>query len=89
MALGKEEKEKIVQDFGQSSQDTGSAQVQIALLTKDIRQLTGHCQKNPKDFSSKRGLLKMVCQRRKFLRYLEQVDSTKYKEVIERLGLRK
>ena len=89
MALQKEEKQTIIRDFGQGSQDTGSAEVQVALLTTDIRQLTAHCQKHSKDFSSKRGLLKMVCRRRRFLRYLEKNDAEKYKSVIERLGLKK
>ena len=89
MALNREEKEKVIKDFAQSAQDTGSAEVQVALLTKTIKQLTEHCQKNSHDFSSKRGLLKMVCRRRRFLRYLEQNNKIKYKEVVKRLGLRK
>jgi small subunit ribosomal protein S15 len=89
MLLEKDEKNQIIKDFAQGPQDTGSVEVQIALLTKTIRQLTEHCQKNAKDFSSKRGLLKMVCRRRGFLRYLERNNVAKYKELIDRLGLRK
>ncbi len=89
MALQKEEKSKIISDFGQSVQDTGSSEVQIALLTKHIKDLTGHCQTNPKDFSSRRGLLKMVCQRKRLLRYLERTNEEKYKQLTDRLGLRR
>ncbi len=89
MVLQREEKTKIISDFGQNAQDTGSAEVQIALLTKHITDLTGHCQANPKDFSSRRGLLKMVCQRKRLLRYLEQTNEKKYKQLISKLGLRK
>ncbi len=89
MMLQKEDKQTIVRDFGQSPQDTGSIEVQVALLTSNIHLLTGHCQRHSKDFSSRRGLLKMVCRRRRFLRYLEKNDAAKYKSVIERLGLRK
>ncbi len=89
MALSKEEKNTIVKEFGKGLEDTGSTEVQVALLTKNIRMLTGHCKENPKDFSSKRGLLKMVCQRRSFLRYIQQKSEEKYKNIIKRLGLRK
>jgi small subunit ribosomal protein S15 len=89
MALSRAEKETIIKGFAVSSQDTGSSEVQIALLTEKIRQLTNHCQANPKDFSTKRGLLKLVCSRRRFLSYLEQKDAAKYREIIKRLGLRK
>ncbi len=89
MALSKEEKNTIVKEFGKGLEDTGSTEVQVALLTKNIRMLTDHCKENPKDFSSKRGLLKMVCQRRSSLRYLQQKSEEKYKNLIKRLGLRK
>jgi small subunit ribosomal protein S15 len=89
MALSKEVKQKLIKEFAIGPQDTGSAEVQIALLTEDIRQLTDHCKENHKDFSSKRGLLKKVCQRRRFLQYLERNDATKYRDVLKRLGLRK
>jgi len=89
MAITKELKDKIIKEFGINGQDTGSAEVQIALLTENIRQLTGHCQKNPHDYSTKRGLLKQVCRRRSFLSYLERKDAAKYRDMIQKLGLRK
>jgi len=89
MPMTKEEKQNIVNEFGKRSEDTGSSQVQVALLTKNIEKLTGHCQKNPKDFSTRRGLLKMVCARRSFLKYLQQTDTSKYKELLAKLGLRR
>lgn len=89
MALKQIEKEKIIKEFAQSPNDTGSTEVQIAILTKDIRELTGHCKEHPHDFSSNRGLLKMVCQRKKLLKYLERQGVQKYKIIIEKLGLRK
>ena len=89
MALTKEERLNIFGEFGKNAQDTGSSQVQVALLTKDIVRLTEHCQKNPKDFSTRRGLLKKVCNRRSLLTYLQKTDVNKYKEVVAKLGLRK
>lgn len=89
MPMTKEEKQNIISEFGKSSQDTGSSQVQIAILSKNISKLTEHCQQNPKDFSTRRGLLKMVCARRGFLQYLQKTDEGKYKEVVTKLGLRK
>ena len=89
MPITKEEKQNIIAEFGKGSQDTGSSQVQVALLTKNISKLTEHCQKNPKDFSTRRGLLQMVCDRRSFLKYLQKTDVSKYKELVAKLGLRK
>jgi len=89
MALRKEEKTKIVGEYGRGTGDTGSVEVQVALLTNNIRELTEHCQQNKKDFSGKRGLLKMVCRRRRLLRYLERVDAKRNLELVRRLGLRK
>ncbi len=89
MALHKEQKATIAKEYGISSGDTGSAQVQVALLTHEINELTHHCQKNPNDVSSRRGLLKMVCRRRTFLDYLSRTDNQNYKTVIQKLGLRK
>jgi small subunit ribosomal protein S15 len=89
MALTKEEKQGICNEFGKSTVDTGSAEVQIALLTQGIKVLTEHCQKNPHDHSSRRGLLKMVTNRRVFSHYLQRKDSNKYKELVAKLGLRK
>jgi len=89
MALSKEEKGKVIKEFSLGTADTGSTEVQIALLTKGIKELTKHCQENPKDYSSKRGLLRMVCRRSSFLRYLQREDAQKYKFLIGKLGLRK
>jgi len=89
MAISKVDKEKIIKDFRLSDKDTGSVQLQIAILTEHVRQLTGHLQENPKDFSSKRGLLKMLSSRRKFLKYLERKDEKAYRELIKRLGLKR
>jgi len=89
MAITKAEKEKIIKDYKINENDTGSAQLQIALLTEEIRKLTEHMQLNKKDFSSKRGLLKMVSKRRKLQKYLEREDVNQYRELIKRLGLRK
>ncbi len=89
MPITKEEKQAIMNEFGKSPQDTGSSQVQIALLSKNINKLTEHCQQNPKDFSTRRGLLQMVCDRRSFLKYVQKTDKDKYKELVAKLGLRK
>jgi len=89
MAITKTEKEKIIKDYRINDKDTGSAQLQIALLTENIRNLTQHSQKNAKDFSAKRGLLKMVSERRKLRKYLEREDENQHRELIKRLGLRK
>ncbi|MBN2627269.1 MAG: 30S ribosomal protein S15 [Spirochaetales bacterium] len=84
-----EDKKKIVADFGKDANDTGSAQVQIALLTKRIEDLTDHFKEHAKDHASRRGLLKMVGQRRRLLRYLKKKDLNGYRELIGKLGLRK
>ncbi len=89
MVALEKEKTKIISEFGQNAKDTGSAEVQIALLTQHISHLTGHCQANPKDHSSRRGLLKMVFQRKRLLRYLENTNEERYQKVINKLGLRK
>src|SRR4051812_32791431 len=89
MALSKEEKSGLVKDFGVTTGNTGSVEVQVALLTSNINQLTEHCKQNPKDFSCKRGLLKLVCQRRSFLQYLNRKSVVRYRDLIKRLGLRK
>lgn len=89
MALTKEEKAKIVKDFARSEKDTGSAEVQIAILTKEINDLTEHLKEHIHDYHSRRGLLKKVGQRRSLLQYLAKKDVTKYREVIQKLGLRK
>ena len=84
-----EEKTKVVGDFARHAKDTGSAEVQVALLTRHINSLTNHCQTNPKDHSSRRGLLKMVSQRKSLLQYLERTDEESYQKLISKLGLRK
>lgn len=89
MALSHDEKKSIIAAHAINSYDTGSSQVQVALLTKDIVMLTDHCQKHPKDFSSRRGLLQKVCNRRSLLQYIQKKDINKYKELIAKLGLRK
>ncbi len=89
MALTKEAKQKIISEFGANPNDTGSTEVQIALLTARIRDLTEHFKINAKDHASRRGLLKMVGQRRRLLRYLKNTDITKYRELLVKLNLRK
>ena len=83
------EKAKFIKDFRVHEKDTGSADVQIALLTERINHLTEHLQKNKKDHSSRRGLLKMVGQRRRLLDYLHIKDANRYQSVTKRLKLRK
>ena len=89
MALSKEEKAKIVKEFGKDEKDTGSVEVQIVILTKEINDLTEHLKVHTHDYHSKRGMLKKVGQRRSKLNYLMKNDITKYREVIKKLGLRK
>ncbi len=89
MALNKEEKAKIVKEFGKDEKDTGSVEVQIAILTKEITDLTNHLKTHIHDFHSKRGLLIKVGQRKSKLSYLAKNDVTKYREVVSKLGLRK
>jgi small subunit ribosomal protein S15 len=89
LALAKETKEQIVTDFRTHESDTGSAQVQIALLSKRINELTDHFKTHKKDNHSRRGLLKMVSQRRSMLDYLKRTDIERYHEVVSRLGLRR
>jgi small subunit ribosomal protein S15 len=87
--MAREERNAVIQQFKQSEYDTGSAEVQVALLTHDINELNVHCMSNPKDFSSKRGLLRMVCRRKRLLSYLKDTKISQYKNIIEKLGLRK
>ena len=89
MGLTKEEKQRIIQEFALHDKDTGSPEVQIALLTYRINHLTEHLKVHKKDEHSRRGLLKMVGKRRRLLRYLERIDRQRYLQLIERLGLRK
>lgn len=89
MALDTTTKTQIVTDFQRAAGDTGSPEVQVALLTARINGLTGHFKNNSKDHHSRRGLLKMVSKRRKLLDYLRAHDADGYRSLIERLGLRK
>ena len=89
MALTSEEKAKIVKEFGRNTKDTGSMEVQIAILTKEINDLTEHLKVHTHDYHSKRGLLMKVGQRRNKLNYLMKNDITKYRDVVKKLGLRK
>ena len=89
MGLAKETKEQIVNDFRSHNADTGSPQVQVALLSKRINELTEHFKIHKKDNHSRRGLLKMVSQRRSLLDYLKRTDIERYHEVVNRLGLRR
>ena len=89
MTLTKEAKQEIVGKHGSSAQDTGSAEVQIALLTARINELTEHLRTHAKDHYSRRGLLKLVGRRRRFLNYLQRKDLEGYRALIKELGLRR
>ncbi|HOC91908.1 MAG TPA: 30S ribosomal protein S15 [bacterium] len=89
MTLGVERKSEIMTKFRSHESDTGSPEVQIALLSERITLLTEHLKKNKKDHSSRRGLLKMVGKRRRLLNYLARVDARRYEKIIKELGLRK
>ncbi len=82
-------KSEIIQNFRMHDTDTGSTDVQVALLTQRINELTGHFKTHTKDHHSRRGLLKMVGQRRRLLDYMKRRDAERYRQVIERLGIRK
>ena len=87
--IAKEKKDEIIKEYGRKAGDTGSPEVQIAILTARITELTEHMKKNAKDYHSNRGLLKMVGQRRGLLDYLKKTDLEKYRALIEKLGIRK
>ena len=89
MSLTKEVKAEIVEKHGRGLADTGSAEVQVALLTRRINDLTEHLRTHPKDHYSRRGLLKLVVQRRRFLNYLQRKDIEGYRALIKELGLRR
>jgi small subunit ribosomal protein S15 len=89
MALKKDEVSSIIRKFGKNEKDTGASEVQIALLTERINQLTGHCKQFKKDKSSQRGLLILVGQRRRLLKYIQRSNLEKYRSLIKELGLRK
>ena len=85
--LTKRQKQTIVKDHQKHENDSGSAGVQIAMLTKQIKELTDHLKKNPKDHHSRRGLLLMVGKRRRFLQYMEREDEKGYGKLVKKLGL--
>lgn len=89
MPLSKETKMEVVEKFRKHDKDTGSVEVQIALLTQRVNELTGHFKTHIKDHHSRRGLLKMVGQRRRLLNYLQQKDHAKYQDIIDKLNIRK
>ena len=89
MALSAQDKAEIVKDYQQAEGDTGSTEVQVALLTHNINKLQSHFEVNHKDHHSRRGLIRMVNQRRKLLDYLKRKDSNRYASLIKRLGLRR
>jgi small subunit ribosomal protein S15 len=87
--LDKGKKEEVISEFRLREGDTGSAEVQVALLTERINQLTGHMAANRHDYHTQRGLLKLVGRRRRLLAYLSRQDTERYRQLISRLGLRK
>jgi len=89
MALSKDEVSSIVNKFGKNEKDTGASEVQIALLTERINQLTEHCKQFKKDKSSQRGLLILVGQRRRMLKYIQRSNLGRYRTLIKELGIRK
>ncbi len=89
MALHKEKKEEIIKEFKLQERDTGSPEVQIALISERLNTLTAHFQIHKKDHNSRRGLLQLVGQRRKLLGYLKKTDKGRYEKLIKQLGLRK
>ena len=87
--MTKDRKTEIIETFKREDKDTGSSEVQIALLTERIKELTEHLKVHPKDNHSRRGLLKMVGKRRNLLKYLERKDVNRYREITQKLSLRK
>ena len=87
--IAKEKKQAIIAEYGRTANDTGSPEVQVAILSARIAELTEHLKENPKDHHSRRGMLKMIGQRRGSLAYLKEIDIERYRSLIERLGLRK
>lgn len=87
--ISKEKKQAIINEYARTEGDTGSPEVQVAVLTARIKELTDHLKEHPKDHHSRRGMLKMVGQRRGLLAYLKKTDIERYRSLIERLGLRK
>ncbi|MDB3879976.1 30S ribosomal protein S15 [Alphaproteobacteria bacterium] len=89
MSITQERKAELIKEFGKNDQDSGSASVQVAILSERIRNLTEHLKEHKKDFGSRRGLLAMVGQRRSLLDYIKSGDVATYKVLIEKLGLRR
>ena len=89
MVLPKEKKKEVIEKFKKSEKDTGSAEVQVALITERINQLTGHFKAHKKDHHSRHGLLKLVGQRRSLLNYLKKYNLEKYRAMLDKLDLRK
>ncbi|MGH6931034.1 MAG: 30S ribosomal protein S15 [Dongiaceae bacterium] len=89
MSISAERKQAIIKEYATTPNDTGSPEVQVAVLSERIKNLTDHLQAHEKDFHSRRGLLVMVGQRRRLLDYLNQKDTARYQELIQRLGLRR
>ena len=87
--ISKEKKTAIMEEYARTPGDTGSPEVQVAVLTARIQEVTEHLKENPKDHHSRRGMLKMIGKRRNLLAYLKDVDIERYRSLIERLGLRK
>ncbi len=84
-----DDKQKIIELFSQHKGDTGSPEVQVALLSKKIKRLTKHLEENKKDNHSRRGLLKVIAKRRRILHYLQRIDKKRYKDLIKKVGLKK
>jgi len=89
MTLPQKEKQKIIEKFRTHEKDTGSSEVQVAVLTEEINKLAEHLKKHPKDNHSRRGLLGMVAQRRKFLDYLKETNTRRYNSVVKKLELKR
>ena len=89
MTITKERKNEVIEEFKRTDGDTGSAEVQIAILTTRINGLTEHMREHPKDYASRRGLLALVSRRRRLLDYLRRIDPQRYLDIIGRLGIRK
>jgi small subunit ribosomal protein S15 len=89
MSITPERKQQLIADYGTKPNDTGSPEVQVAILTERINNLTGHFKSHVKDNHSRRGLLKMVSQRRSLLDYVKRIEEARYRKLIERLGIRR
>lgn len=89
MSITKDSKTQVIQDFQKTEKDTGSPEVQVAILTTRINNLASHFEKNPKDHHSRRGLLKMIGSRKRHLSYLREKDYERYQTLIKRLGIRR